>query len=205
MTASSVPITATKFEDERFVAEGMRIDSGLRLGQSGLSLIVRAKKRMPARAPLVYSMNSKISTLLAAPDVDWQAVLDAAISEFNGTTGTLHQLDKVTGMLQIVSHRGIPPQIMPMIQIIPIGKGIAGVAAERREPVELCNLQADLGGVAKPGARATNVQGSLAVPCLSGDQLRGTLGVGMMTPHDFTDEEKGKLMEIGRAVAEKLG
>lgn len=149
-------------------------------------------------------MNSTFSTLLDAPAVDWQAVLDTAIAEFKGTTGTLHRLDRVTGMLEMVSQRGIPPQIMPMIQIIPVGKGIAGVAAERREPVELCNLQADLGGVAKEGARATNVQGSLAVPCLRGEELRGTLGVGMMSPHDFTEEEKAALMEIGRAVAEKL-
>ena len=150
-------------------------------------------------------MSSPISTLLSAPAVDWQAVLDAAIADFNGTTGTLHRLDPIIGMLTLVAQRGIPPQIMPMIQTIPVGKGIAGVAAERREPVELCNLQADLGGVAKAGARATNVQGSLAVPCLLGDQLCGTLGVGMMTPHDFTEEEKARLMDIGRAVAEKLG
>ena len=93
---------------------------------------------------------------------------------------------------------------MPVIQSIPVGKGIAGAAAERREPVELCNLQADLGGVAKPGARATNVQGSLAVPCLHGEKLCGTIGVGKMTPHDFSEEEKTALMEIGRCVAEKL-
>src|ERR1700710_1105163 len=111
-------------------------------------------------------MPSPISTLLATTTPDWQAVLDAAIAEFGGVTGTLHRLDPVTGMLNIVVHRAIPPQIMPMIQIIPVGKGIAGVAAQRREPVELCNLQVDLGGVAKEGARGTNVQGSLAVPCL---------------------------------------
>ena len=39
---------------------------------------------------------------------------------------------------------------------------------------------------------------------LSNDELRGTLGVGLMTPHDFSDAEKACLMEIGRAVAEKL-
>jgi putative methionine-R-sulfoxide reductase with GAF domain len=110
----------------------------------------------------------------------------------------------VTGLLSLVAQRGIPPHLMPVVQSIPVGKGIAGAAAERREPVELCNLQADLGGVAKPGARATNVQGSLAVPCLLGDELRGTLGVGMMTPHDFTEEEKARLMAIGRAAAERL-
>jgi signal transduction protein with GAF and PtsI domain len=150
------------------------------------------------------TMDSAINTLLSASNIDWQSVLDAAIASFNGTTGTLHRLDAETDLLALVAQRGIPPQLMPVIEKIPVGKGIAGAAAERREPVELCNLQADLGGVAKPGARATNVQGSLAVPCLLGGTLRGTLGVGMMVPHDFSEEEKARLMEIGRAVADRL-
>ncbi len=126
------------------------------------------------------------------------------MADFLGASGTLHRLDPADGLLKIVVHKGIPPQLMPMISTIPVGKGIAGVAAERRAPVELCNLQQDLGGVAREGARATNVQGSLAVPCLDGDTLRGTLGVGMMTPHDFTGEEQQRMMALGREIAAKL-
>ena len=150
-------------------------------------------------------MNAAISALLAAQPPDWFAVLDAAIEAVGCSSGTLHRIDPEDGLLKLVAQRGIPPQLLPVIERIPVGKGIAGVAAERRAPVELCNLQADLGGVAKAGARATNVQGSLAVPCLDGETLRGTLGVGMMTPHDFSEEEKACLMEIGRAMAAKLG
>ncbi len=150
-------------------------------------------------------MTSPITELLKASPADWQAVLDACIAAFSGSTGTLHRLDPADGMLKLLAQRGIPPQLMPMVQTIPVGKGIAGVAAERREPVELCNLQQDLGGVAKEGARQTNVQGSLAVPCLDGNELRGTLGVGMMAPHDFTEDEKARLMELGRAIACRLG
>jgi putative methionine-R-sulfoxide reductase with GAF domain len=149
-------------------------------------------------------MPSSISSLLVAAPIDWQAVLDAVIADFSGVTGTLHRVDPTDGLLKIVAHRGIPPQVMPMISVIPVGKGIAGVAADRREPVELCNLQQDLGGVAKEGARATNVQGSLAVPCLHGEELRGTLGVGLSVPHDFTEEEKARLMALGREVAAGL-
>ena len=149
-------------------------------------------------------MNAQIQNLLSVFPINWQAVLDAAIADLNGTTGTLHRLDPADGLLKLVAQRGIPDHLMPIIGTIPVGKGIAGVAAERREPVELCNLQADLGGVAKPGARATNVQGSLAVPCLDGDQLRGTLGVGLMVPHDFTEDEMARLMEIGRGIAPTL-
>jgi L-methionine (R)-S-oxide reductase len=149
-------------------------------------------------------MSSSITALLTPPSPDWQAVLDACIAEFSGCTGTLHRLDPADGLLKLLAQRGIPPQLMPVVQAIPVGKGIAGVAAERREPVELCNLQQNLGGVAKEGARATNVQGSLAVPCLHGEELRGTLGVGMMVPHDFSEEEKSRLMGLGREIAEHL-
>jgi putative methionine-R-sulfoxide reductase with GAF domain len=149
-------------------------------------------------------MNPTISSLLIASPIDWQAVLDAAIADFSGSTGTLHRLDPADNLLKIVAQTGIPDHLKPIVATIPIGKGIAGAAAERREPVELCNLQADLGGVAKPGARSTNVQGSLAVPVLEGDQLRGTLGVGLMVPHDFTDEEKTRLGAIASAIAPKL-
>lgn len=142
-----------------------------------------------------------LSTLLQSTPIDWQAVLQAVIQDFGGATGTLHRLDPADGMLKLVAHQGIPPQVMPMIGIIPVGKGIAGAAAERREPVELCNLQADLGGVAKEGARQTNVQGSLAVPVLEGDTLKGTIGVGLMVPHDFTDEEKARLLRFAQEIA----
>ncbi|MEY4483807.1 MAG: hypothetical protein RL693_1259 [Verrucomicrobiota bacterium] len=142
-----------------------------------------------------------LSTLLQSTPIDWQAVLQAVIQDFGGSTGTLHRLDPADNLLKLVAHQGIPPQLMPVVGVIPIGKGIAGAAAERREPVELCNLQADLGGVAKEGARQTNVQGSLAVPILEGDILRGTIGVGLMVPHDFTDEEKARLLGFAQKIA----
>lgn len=93
---------------------------------------------------------------------------------------------------------------MPIIQSIPMGKGIAGVAAERKEPVEMCNLQTDASGVAKPGAKQTQVQGTLAVPVLDGERLCGTLGIGKLMPYDFTAEEKTRLLEIASSIASRL-
>jgi len=149
-------------------------------------------------------MSNNLSLLLNEPNPDWQSVLDAAIADFNGSTGTLHRLDPTDNLLKLVVQRGVPEQLLPVIATIPIGKGIAGAAAERLEPVELCNLQADLGGVAKEGARQTNVKGSLAVPCLHQGQLRGTLGIGLMMPHEFTDAEKARLMTMAEKLAGKL-
>lgn len=147
---------------------------------------------------------SFLTPLLNREPEDWQEVLDAVIAEFDCTTGTLHRLDPTDQMLKLVAQKGIPPQLLPVVQIIPVGKGIAGAAAERREPVELCNLQADLGGVAKEGARQTQVQGSIAVPVLEGHLLCGTLGIGKMVAHDFTPEEKSRLLQAAGEIAPYL-
>lgn len=140
----------------------------------------------------------------AATAGGWDVFLAGVMRGFDCTTGTLHRLDPGDGELKLLAHRGIPPQLMPVIRSIPVGKGIAGAAAQRREPVELCNLQTDTSGVARPGAKQTQVQGSLAVPVLEGDHLRGTLGIGKLVPHQFTAAEKERLLEIGRAIAPRL-
>ena len=131
-------------------------------------------------------------------------MLRGIISEFGCQTGTLHRFDPSDRHLKLVAQQGIPEVLMPVIQSIPIGKGIAGAAAETRQPVEMCNLQTDTSGVAKPGAKQTQVQGSLAVPVLDGERLCGTLGVGKMVPYDFSEEEKARLLSRGADLAADL-
>lgn len=140
----------------------------------------------------------------SSSDLSWADFLSQTIAEFGCTTGTLHRLDPADQHLKLVAQQGIPEALMPIIQSIPVGKGIAGVAAERREPVEMCNLQTDTSGVAKPGAKQTQVQGSLAVPVMDGERLCGTLGIGKLVPYDFTVAEKDHLLAIAKGVAVRL-
>lgn len=142
--------------------------------------------------------------MLSTTDLTWAEFLSQAIAEFGCTTGTLHRLDPADRHLKLVAHQGIPEALLPIIQSIPVGKGIAGVAAERLEPVEMCNLQTDTSGVARSGAKQTQVQGTLAVPVLDGERLCGTLGIGKLVPYDFTTEEKERLMHTARSVAAQL-
>jgi L-methionine (R)-S-oxide reductase len=125
----------------------------------------------------------------------WQETLERVIAEFGCQTGTLHRFDPSDRHLKLLAHKGIPEVLMPVIQSIPIGKGIAGAAAQTLQPVEMCNLQTDTSGIAKPDAKKTQVQGSLAVPVLVAGELRGTLGIGKMTPYEFTEEEKRRLLD----------
>ena len=134
--------------------------------------------------------------LTAQPD--WNAVLAQVLQNFGCVTGTIHRTDPTTGLLMLIAHHGIPPQVLPMllpkIDNIPFGKGIAGCAAQRKEAVQLCNLQEDLGGVAKPDARKTNVQGALAVPIVTAEgKVVGVLGIGKMSPYEFSETESAAL------------
>jgi L-methionine (R)-S-oxide reductase len=136
---------------------------------------------------------------------DFDAFLGEALAAFACQTGTIHRTAADGRTLEMVACRGLPDPLLEKIARIPFGKGIAGVAAETREPVELCNLQQDLGGVAKPGARATGVSGSLAVPVFAPTgAVAGTLGVGMAAPHDFTGEEKQRLAHWAERLAPHL-
>jgi putative methionine-R-sulfoxide reductase with GAF domain len=95
--------------------------------------------------------------------------------------------------------------LLPKIDNIPFGKGIAGCAAQRKEAVQLCNLQEDLGGVAKPDAQKTNVQGALAVPIVGSDgKVVGVLGIGKMQPYEFNDSEVADLNQVAELIAKKM-
>lgn len=143
-----------------------------------------------------------IATLLDASPVPWDDVLGALTEHFDCPVGTVHLLDDGDGMLHLEAQRGLPPPVLDKVQVIPVGKGMAGLAAERKEPVQVCNLQTDDSGVAKPGAKMTQMEGSLAAPMLRHGQVRGTLGVAKPTAYDFSDDETALLMAAGALLAE---
>ena len=145
--------------------------------------------------------------LLGQPD--WHAVLVKVLENFQCVTGTIHRTDPSTGLLMLATQHGIPPQVLPMllpkIDNIPFGKGIAGCAAQRKEAVQLCNLQEDLGGVAKPDAQKTNVQGALAVPVVGADgKVLGVIGIGKMQPYDFDVHEIAELNSVAALIAPRM-
>jgi signal transduction protein with GAF and PtsI domain len=138
-----------------------------------------------------------IEAALAAQSVE--AVLDAAIAHFGCAAGTVHFLRD--GMLQLAASKNIPPPVQHIVATVPIGKGIAGLAAQQRAPVTICNLQTDDSGKARPGAKATGMEGSIAVPMLVGNDLRGVLGIAKAEACEWSDEASALLM----AIASRLG
>ncbi len=133
---------------------------------------------------------------------DHKKELEDVLSEFGCQTGTLHKADGE--ILSLVCAIGVPDDLLDKVTHIPFGKGIAGAAAEKKGPIELCNLQENLEGVAKEGARKSGVSGSIALPIFKkgSEKVIGTLGIGKYEPYEFTEGEKEKLAAIAEKFAE---
>lgn len=131
-------------------------------------------------------------------------VLDLILSHFDCVTGTVHLL-RDGDILELVAQRGIPESIIGQVSKIPVGKGMAGLAAERRKPVQVCNLQSDESGDVRPAAKDTRMEGSVAAPIFDeSGVLMGTLGVAKPVAYDFSEGEMALLETLGSTIVAAL-
>lgn len=161
----------------------------------------------PIGLDAMLTSTDAVYQLLHTPDgqpPDWNAVLAAMLEAFDCTTGTIHVLDPADHLLHIRAHHGIPEALLPRMSVIPIGKGMAGIAAERRAPVQVCNLQTDDSGVARPSAKETRMEGSLAAPMMEGERLYGVLGIAKPVAYEFSQQEIDAVMRLGEAIGRKM-
>jgi L-methionine (R)-S-oxide reductase len=129
-----------------------------------------------------------------------QAELERIIRRFGADTGTIHLLQD--GTLILKAHAGIPPQVVQIVASVPVGKGMAGLAAERNEPVSTCNLQIDTTGDVKPGARQTGVNGAIVVPIRDrAGSAVGALGIGVHRDYEYSAAETAQLLDEASRLA----
>src|SRR6185295_11733519 len=115
------------------------------------------------------------------------------IQEFGADTGTIHLIED--GVLILKAQVGLPPHIANIVAKVPVGKGMAGLAAERNAPVASCNIQIDKTGDVRPVAKQTGVNGAIVVPIRDANgNVRGALGIGVHRVYEYTDEETQRLI-----------
>ena len=130
-----------------------------------------------------------------------ELALGVILEETATTSGTVHLIPPGGQMMELLAAREIPPAVLEKVRVIPVGKGMAGVAVEKRQPVTTCNLQQDdAGGVIRQGARATGVQGALAVPIIVDGAAIGALGVATREPRDFTRAEIDAILAMANVL-----
>ena len=141
-----------------------------------------------------------IDTFLAGAASDSDA-LTAIVRHLAADSGTIHLIGD-DGMLHLAAATpGFPEIVLKTISTIPVGKGMAGLAVERRQPVDACNIQTDQSGDVRPGALATGLAGAIVVPIFRGNEVIGALGVANRAARTFSEAEIAELLAAGRAIA----
>ena len=133
--------------------------------------------------------------------LDLDRTLGRIVSHFHADSGTIHLIGDDGHLHLRAATPGIPPFVLDKVRIVPIGKGMAGLAMERNEPVNACNIQTDTSGDVKPGARATGMQGAIVVPIRRGSAAIGTLGIANREERTFSDQEIELLIHAGARLA----
>lgn len=165
------------------------------LQKFGGDSIAEVRAHMEATMNLARSLPNAVSTveaIRAAPNVE--AALACIVRDMHTDSGTLH-FAQADGNLHLAATSGaLPPPLVDKIRIIPFGKGMAGVCAERNEPVNMCNLVQDTSGVVRPAAKGSGMEGAIVVPIRNGEgAVIGTLGVANACERTFTSEEIASL------------
>jgi hypothetical protein len=121
------------------------------------------------------------------------AWLRAFVERHGGSNGTIH-VRRDADVLALAASHNIPDKVLGVVQTIPKGKGMAGLAWERDKPVSTCNLKTDQSGDVRPGARAVDAKAAVALPVHDehGD-LRAVVGIAFAGERDMSDSELSEL------------
>lgn len=130
---------------------------------------------------------------------DQQEWLEAFIAEQGGIAGTVH-VQRGEDLYLTAAHN-IPPKVIAIVAHVPHGKGMAGVAQVKKEPVQTCNLQTDETGNIKPGAKAVDAQAAVALPVLDREgAVRAVVGIAWSREGEIGTAEEQAMMKLAASL-----
>lgn len=138
---------------------------------------------------------------LSAPLQSWLAAL---LKDTGSVAGTVHLHER--GGLRLAAAVNIPPQVQEVVAWVPSGKGMAGLALERGEAVQTCNLREDRSGAVKPGAKAVNAQAAVAMPVRNAaGGILAVVGIAFAEEREIEGPELERLQQAAATLAGVAG
>ncbi|MEW2400480.1 GAF domain-containing protein [Streptomyces sp. NPDC046862] len=130
--------------------------------------------------------------------------LSEFVERHSGFVGSVHLAEPAEeGEIVLVAAHNLPPSVVNGAAVVVIGKGMAGVTAERKAPIGITDLQTDNSGVARPPARVSGSKGSVTLPVFAPDdptRIVAVVGLGFPEPREFTEEEIARYKEDAATV-----
>jgi L-methionine (R)-S-oxide reductase len=123
-----------------------------------------------------------------SPATDHAGWLLKFVERHGGVSGTIHLLEGE--ILTLSAALNIPPHVRDLVAQSPRGKGMAGLAWERDEPVVTCNLKEDNSGNVRTGAKAVNAGSGIALPVRdSRHKIRAIVGIAFKDPQELSQTQ----------------
>jgi L-methionine (R)-S-oxide reductase len=122
-----------------------------------------------------------------------QQWLEGFLRDFGAVAGSVHEQRGVD--LHLTAAQNLPPPVIAAVELVPYGKGMAGLAQARKAPVQTCNLKNDDTGTVKPGAKAVNAQAAIAVPVFNpAGEVLAVVGAAWMEEGEIGPERERAVM-----------
>lgn len=116
------------------------------------------------------------------------------IARHGAAAGSVHVM--TAQGLRLAAAQHLPPPVVEAVHLVPKGKGMAGLAWERNQPVQTCNLKTDETGDVRPGAKAVEAQAAVAIPMPDAKgAVRAVVGIAFMEERRFSAEELEQLAQ----------
>jgi len=156
---------------------------------------------VPCSEPSSTSDVASPADLASLPDL--ASALLQIMRGYSAHAGTVHLLDSF-GLLHLVASQGVPESVCDKMRTLPLGKGAAGLATERRQAVNVSNLRMDPAGEGRPERETAGLKQALALPIFRGDAVIGALGIETSNDRAFSDVEIAALLDAGRSIGTRF-
>jgi L-methionine (R)-S-oxide reductase len=128
-----------------------------------------------------------------------QAWLESFVATHGAMAGTVHV--RRGEDLELVAMLNIPPPVVAAVKHVPRGKGMAGLAQVRKQPVQTCNLQTDNSGNIKPGAKAVDARAAVALPVFDpAGEVRAVVGLAFMEEGEIAAERERAMLDAAASL-----
>ena len=112
------------------------------------------------------------------------------LARHGGVSGTVHLCQD--GGLRLAAAVNIPEKVQQIVAWVPDGKGML----QQGVPIQTCNLKEDASGAVKPGAKAVDAKGAVAIPVKGdGHAVRAVVGIAFAEERNFSASDLDTLME----------
>jgi signal transduction protein with GAF and PtsI domain len=133
-------------------------------------------------------------------DLAFDSIACKLLGEFDARSAVVYTPDAATGMLKLRCHCGLDRVSADKIRFLCVGKGLSGKAASLREPVQGWQYPEAL----CPEEREVLPEGTLYVPMITGNAVRGVLGIAKEFRREYAPDEIAALAAVARLIAPYL-